>query len=70
VEQLDLYSVSTTGRVTLGDLVEGVQFLTAEKDDTTGVVTLTPVRINPAHRATAPQADLPAEADDNPPFAA
>lgn len=50
MKQLDLYSVTASGRVSLGDLVAGVQFLTAEKA-ADGVVTLTPVRINPATAA-------------------
>jgi hypothetical protein len=50
---LDLYSVSASGRVILGNLVAGVEFLTAEKDDATGKVTLTPVRINPARSRPA-----------------
>lgn len=56
---IDLYSVSATGRVTLGDLLAGSQFVTASKDEATGNVTLVPVRINPAHARPAADTDQP-----------
>lgn len=65
---LDLYSVSASGRVSLGDLVAGVQFLTAGKDDATGVITLTPVRINPASARRTDDAPAPEDPQDAPPF--
>lgn len=44
---LTLYKMGATGRANLAGLVSpGVEFYTGERDDKTGVVTLTPVKIN------------------------
>lgn len=71
---LQLYKVGASGRVALGQLAQDVEFFQAEKDDDTGVITLTPIRVvaptgrrasvNDAIDATAP--DQAADDPDDP----
>lgn len=61
MNQLQLYKVSTSGRINLGDLLAGVEYAQAEKNDD-GTVTISPVGIVPATGRTAaarPIEDVP-----------
>lgn len=62
-----LHRVGANGRVALGDLAEGVEFYSTEKDADTGVVTLTPVKVvaPTAKRATAEPATIPGTTEDD-----
>lgn len=53
---LTLYKVGASGRVALAGLAAGVEFYSATKDEATGVVTLTPVRIVSATAGRRPDA--------------
>lgn len=74
MDTLTLYKMGATGRANLAGLVTaGVEFYTGERDDRTGVVTLTPVKINaPGGTRTAadeveaetPTGDAPWDDDD------
>lgn len=47
MEDLDLYAVGASGRVNLGDLLTGVKFVQAEKQED-GAILVKPVNIRPA----------------------
>lgn len=71
---LTLYRAGANGRVALGPLAAGVEYFTGARDEQTGVVTLTPVKIvGPSQRtetaATPDATDTPDDPDDPAPFA-
>lgn len=66
MDALTLYKMGATGRANLAGLVSpGVEFYTGARDDRTGVVTLTPVKIN-APGGTRATADEPDEEPEPP----
>lgn len=61
---LELFKVGASGRIALGDLLDGVEYAQAEKN-VDGTIIISPVRIRPAtgrntDQATPDQGDLDA----------